>query len=226
MTSPLPPAKRQRFPARSPPPIPTTWPRAAALLAGRLGRHDRSRQRDRILRGRTAGADRAGRVAAGADRARRPAHRARGRNPRRPSGICRNVSLYRTLRSQAGDVLLYAGMFSFVEFEEQRGPFQPESAQIVHLCSDPAQIGNTVRRRRGARGERGARTARSLHGDRSGNEPGARHAQGRAALAAHRKATDAHRAKRCGALRRDADSSASTKRSARRNAAAGRFVLN
>ena len=39
------------------------------------------------------------------------------------------------------DVLLYAGMSSFVEFEEQRGPFQPASAQIVHLCSDPAQLG-------------------------------------------------------------------------------------
>ena len=38
------------------------------------------------------------------------------------------------------DVLLYAGMYSFVEFEEQRGPFQPPGAHIVHLCSDPAQI--------------------------------------------------------------------------------------
>jgi benzoylformate decarboxylase len=39
------------------------------------------------------------------------------------------------------DVLLYAGMYSFVEFEEVRGPFQPAGAQIIHLCSDPAQIG-------------------------------------------------------------------------------------
>ena len=39
------------------------------------------------------------------------------------------------------DLLFYAGMFSFVEFEEQRGPFQPPDAQIVHLCSDPAEIG-------------------------------------------------------------------------------------
>jgi benzoylformate decarboxylase len=39
------------------------------------------------------------------------------------------------------DVLLYAGMYSFVEFEEQRGPFQPADAKIIHLCSDPAQLG-------------------------------------------------------------------------------------
>ena len=39
------------------------------------------------------------------------------------------------------DVLFYAGMSSFVEFEEVRGPFQPANAKIIHLCSDPAQIG-------------------------------------------------------------------------------------
>jgi benzoylformate decarboxylase len=31
-------------------------------------------------------------------------------------------------------------MYSFVEFEEQRGPFQPAGAKIIHLCSDPAQL--------------------------------------------------------------------------------------
>jgi len=43
------------------------------------------------------------------------------------------------------DILLYAGMTRSFEFEEQRGPFQPPAAQIVHLCSDPAQIGKLPR---------------------------------------------------------------------------------
>lgn len=40
----------------------------------------------------------------------------------------------------AADVLLYAGMRSFTEFEEMRGPFQPADTTIIHLCSDALEI--------------------------------------------------------------------------------------
>ena len=93
------------------------------------------------------------------------------------------------------DVLLYAGMWSFVEFEEVRGPFQPADARIIHLSSDPAQIaklaavdvplaGNAelgLRDLLAALGTPGPSTARAAH--RS------------SAIAAHRKAVDERRAK-------------------------------
>ena len=93
----------------------------------------------------------------------------------------------------SADVLLYAGMFSFVEFEEQRGPFQPESAQIVLLCSDPAQIGKLsgVDVALAANAELGLRDLFTAIGPATSP---ARATHKAAALAAHRKATDAHRA--------------------------------
>ena len=91
------------------------------------------------------------------------------------------------------DVLLYAGMGSFVEFEEQRGPFQPADAQIVHLCSDPAQIGKLAGVDVGLAGnaELGLRDLFDAVGSVSS---AARAAHRSAAIAAYRSATDARRA--------------------------------
>jgi thiamine pyrophosphate-dependent acetolactate synthase large subunit-like protein len=91
------------------------------------------------------------------------------------------------------DVLLYAGMSSFVEFEEQRGPFQPADATIVHLCSDPAQIGKLadVDIALAANAELGLRDLVDAVGSVTSAER-AKHAA--AAIAAHRKTTDERRA--------------------------------
>jgi thiamine pyrophosphate-dependent acetolactate synthase large subunit-like protein len=40
----------------------------------------------------------------------------------------------------ASDVLLFAGMPSFTEFEPLRAPVVPAGAKVVHLCSDPAEV--------------------------------------------------------------------------------------
>jgi thiamine pyrophosphate-dependent acetolactate synthase large subunit-like protein len=90
------------------------------------------------------------------------------------------------------DVLLYAGMYSFVEFEEQRGPFQPANAQIVHLCSDPAQIGKLAGVDIGLAGnaELGLRDLFAAIGPVTS---AARAAHKAAAIAAYRSATDARR---------------------------------
>jgi benzoylformate decarboxylase len=91
------------------------------------------------------------------------------------------------------DVLLYAGMHSFVEFEEQRGPFQPAGATVIHLCSDPAQIGKLadVDVALAANAELGLRDLV----DAVGTVTSAARAEHRsAAIAAHRTATDARRA--------------------------------
>ncbi|MGA2395686.1 MAG: thiamine pyrophosphate-dependent enzyme [Candidatus Lustribacter sp.] len=90
------------------------------------------------------------------------------------------------------DVLLYAGMYSFVEFEEQRGAFQPPGAQIVHLCSDPAQIGKLadVDVALAGNAELGLL---DLHAALGPVTSAARAAHRASALAAHRSATDARR---------------------------------
>jgi thiamine pyrophosphate-dependent acetolactate synthase large subunit-like protein len=91
------------------------------------------------------------------------------------------------------DVLLFAGMYSFVEFEEQRGPFQPPDAQIVHLCSDPAQIGklSDVDVALTGNAELGLRDLYTALGPVRSD---ARAAHRASALAAHRLTTDARRA--------------------------------
>ena len=91
------------------------------------------------------------------------------------------------------DVLLYAGMYSFVEFEEQRGPFQPAGAKIVHLCSDPAQIGKLadVDVALAGNAELGLRDLVAAIGFATSAE---RAAHKTAAIAAYRSATDRHRA--------------------------------
>jgi benzoylformate decarboxylase len=90
------------------------------------------------------------------------------------------------------DVLLYAGMGSFVEFEEQRGPFQPAGAQIIHLCSDPAQIGKLADVDIGlaANAELGLRDLFTALGPVTSSTRAAHKA---AAIAAYRNATDAQR---------------------------------
>jgi benzoylformate decarboxylase len=90
------------------------------------------------------------------------------------------------------DVLLYAGMYSFIEFEEQRGPFQPAGAQIIHLCSDPDQIGKLagVDIALAANPELGMRDLFDAIG--AVTSP-ARAKHKAAAIAAHRSATDARR---------------------------------
>jgi thiamine pyrophosphate-dependent acetolactate synthase large subunit-like protein len=91
------------------------------------------------------------------------------------------------------DVLLYAGMYSFVEFEEQRGPFQPPNAKIIHLCSDPAQLGKLAEVDVGlaANAELGMR---DLY-DAVGSVTSASRAEHKAAaIASYRAATDKHRA--------------------------------
>ncbi len=91
------------------------------------------------------------------------------------------------------DVLLYAGMSSFVEFEEQRGPFQPADARIVHLCSDPAQLGKLAEVDIGlaANAELGLRDLFDALGP---VKSAARAAHRTAAIAAYRSATDKRRA--------------------------------
>jgi thiamine pyrophosphate-dependent acetolactate synthase large subunit-like protein len=91
------------------------------------------------------------------------------------------------------DVLLYAGMYSFVEFEEQRGPFQPVDAKIIHLCSDPTQIGKLaeVDVALAANAELGLRDLFDAIGPVTSP---ARAAHKAAAIAAYRTATDARRA--------------------------------
>lgn len=93
----------------------------------------------------------------------------------------------------AADVLLYAGMGSFVEFEEARGPFQPASATIIHLCSDPAQIGKLAGVDVGlaANAELGLRDLYAAIGPVTST---ARAAHTAAALAHYRAATDERRA--------------------------------
>ncbi len=90
------------------------------------------------------------------------------------------------------DVLFYAGMASFVEFEEQRGPFQPPSARVVHLCSDPAQIGKLADVDVGlaANAELGLRDLLAAAGPAT-SEARAQHRQG--ALDAHRRAAGERR---------------------------------
>ena len=92
------------------------------------------------------------------------------------------------------DVLLYAGMYSFVEFEEQRGPFQPAGAQIIHLCSDPDQIGKLagVDIALAANPELGLRDLYDALGAVTTSPARAKHKA--AAIAAHRSATDTRRA--------------------------------
>jgi benzoylformate decarboxylase len=91
------------------------------------------------------------------------------------------------------DVLLYAGMTSFVEFEEQRGPFEPAGAKIIHLSSDPAEIGKLaeVDVALAANAELGLRDLIDAVGNVTSSARGEHKA---AALAWHRKATDERRA--------------------------------
>jgi benzoylformate decarboxylase len=91
------------------------------------------------------------------------------------------------------DVLLYAGMYSFVEFEEVRGPFQPAGAKIIHLCSDPAQIGKLAPVDVGlaANAELGLRDLFDAVGPVTNS---ARAAHKAAAIAGYRASTDQRRA--------------------------------
>jgi thiamine pyrophosphate-dependent acetolactate synthase large subunit-like protein len=91
------------------------------------------------------------------------------------------------------DVLFYAGMSSFVEFEEARGPFQPDGTRVVQLCSDPAQIGKLADVDVGlaANAELGLADLYDALGPVTSD---ARDAHRRAALDAHRQAVDARRA--------------------------------
>jgi benzoylformate decarboxylase len=91
------------------------------------------------------------------------------------------------------DVLLYAGMYSFVEFEEQRGPFQPADAKIIHLCSDPAQLAKLADVDVGlaANAELGLR---DLYDAVGGVTSASRAAHKAAAIAAYRASTDKRRA--------------------------------
>jgi benzoylformate decarboxylase len=91
------------------------------------------------------------------------------------------------------DVLLYAGMPSFVEFEEIRGPLQPAGATIIHLCSDPAQIAKlaNVDVALAANAELGLRDLTAAVGATTST---ARAEHKAAAIAAYRSATDTNRA--------------------------------
>ncbi len=91
------------------------------------------------------------------------------------------------------DVLLYAGMYSFVEFEEARGPLQPAAAKVIHLCSDPAQIGKLAGVDVGLAGNAELGLC-DLIGAIAPATSSARAAHKAAAIAAYRSATDAHRA--------------------------------
>lgn len=90
------------------------------------------------------------------------------------------------------DVLLFAGTYSFVEFEVQRGPFQPPEAQIIHLCSDPAEIGKLagVDVALAGNAEYGLADLKEAVGKVSSPARAAHRAK---SIAAHRKATDEHR---------------------------------
>ncbi len=91
------------------------------------------------------------------------------------------------------DVLLYAGMNSFVEFEEQKGPFQPPNAKIIHLCSDSQQIAKLadVDVALAANAELGLRDLTAAIGNATST---ARGNHKTAAIAAYRKSTDERRA--------------------------------
>ena len=90
-------------------------------------------------------------------------------------------------------VLLYAGMNSFVEFEEQKGPFQPPNANIIHLCSDPQHIAKlaAVDVALAANAELGLRDLTAAIGNATSTARGEHKA---ASIAAYRKATDERRA--------------------------------
>ena len=91
------------------------------------------------------------------------------------------------------DVLLYAGMTSFVEFEEVRGPFQPAGAQIIHLCSEPAELAKLADVTVGlaANAELGLRDLTAAVGSVTSADRAAHKAT---SIAAHRKTTDDRRA--------------------------------
>jgi benzoylformate decarboxylase len=90
------------------------------------------------------------------------------------------------------DVLLYAGMTSFVEFEEVRGPFQPANAQIIHLSSEPAEIAKLADVTVGlaANAELGLRDLADALGTVTSADRAAHKAT---SIAAHRNATDERR---------------------------------
>lgn len=139
LSAPLPSAKRRRFSARRRPDPDAVAAAAERLAAGRAVT---------IVAGSEIAFDAAARAALTAlaerleapvlleDRRAMQAAAIPGDHP----AFAGSYSL--THPAVAGaDVLLFAGMYSFVEFEEARGALQPPDAQIVHLCSDPAQIG-------------------------------------------------------------------------------------
>lgn len=90
------------------------------------------------------------------------------------------------------DVLLFAGTGSLVEFEPPRGPVQPAGAQIIHLCSDPAEIAkvNPVDVGIAANAELGVRDLLAAL-DTTSSETRRRHRE--AAIDAHRETTAVRR---------------------------------
>jgi benzoylformate decarboxylase len=189
--TPLPPAKRQRFAARRRP-DPADVSAAAELLA--------TGKAVTIVAGTEIAfsADAQDALTALADRLQAPivledrrtgqAAAIRGDHP----SFAGTYSL--THPAIAGtDVLLYAGMYSFVEFEETRGALQPAGAKIVHLCSDPVQLGKLA----GVDVALAGNAELGLCDLIAAIAPAtstARAAHKAAAIAAYRSATDAHRA--------------------------------
>jgi benzoylformate decarboxylase len=190
VASPLPPAKRHRFAARRRPDPEDVAAAAERLAAGKAVT---------IVAGSeiafSAGAQAA--LTALADRLHAPIL-LEDRRTAQAAGIHGDHPAFAgtyslTHPAVAGaDVLLYAGMGSFVEFEEQRGPFQPAGAQIIHLCSDPAQIGKLAEIDIGLAGnaELGLRDLFTALGPVTSSTRAAHKA---AAIAAYRSATDAQR---------------------------------
>lgn len=191
VTVPLPKESRQRFPARRRPDAADVTAAAEVLLAGRAVT---------IVAGCEIAYNAAARAAltALADRLQAPiliedrrSFQAAGVTGAHPAFAGQYALTHPAVKN--ADVLLYAGMNSFVEFEEQRGPFEPAAAKIVHLCSDPQQIGKLteVDVALAANAELGMRDLIAALGTATSS---ARAEHKAAAIAAYRSATDERRA--------------------------------
>jgi benzoylformate decarboxylase len=91
----------------------------------------------------------------------------------------------------ASDVLLFAGMPSFTEFEPLRTPVVPADAKIVHLCSDAAEVAKREGVDVGLVGN-AALALTDLHAALGNVTPNATHRD--AAVVASRAKTEGHRA--------------------------------
>jgi thiamine pyrophosphate-dependent acetolactate synthase large subunit-like protein len=92
----------------------------------------------------------------------------------------------------ASDVLLFAGMPSFTEFEPLRAPVVPAGARIVHLCSDPAEVAKREGVDVGLVGNAALALDDLTRALGPATAPGGAHRE--SAVAAHRAAVDARRA--------------------------------